>query len=82
MNTQPTALRLADALERDMDMNWPDWDNGEACVDELRRLHRINCALLDFVDAYLIAWDQMIADDEHLFYLARNAKAEATGEQT
>ena len=36
---QPEALRLAECLERDTQMNWPDYDNQVGAAAELRRLH-------------------------------------------
>lgn len=36
---QPEALRLAECLERDTKMNWPDYDNQVDAAKELRRLH-------------------------------------------
>ena len=42
MTQQPTALRLADCLERDCEMNWPDYDNQMDAAAELRRLHEEN----------------------------------------
>jgi hypothetical protein len=39
MSEQPEALRLADALERDCALNWPDYDNQAGAAEELRRLH-------------------------------------------
>ena len=39
MTEQPTALRLAECLERDCEMNWPDYDNQMDAAAELRRLH-------------------------------------------
>jgi hypothetical protein len=36
---QPEALRLAECLERDTEMNWPDYDNQVNSAAELRRLH-------------------------------------------
>jgi hypothetical protein len=35
----PEAVRLADCLERDNAMNWPDYDNTENAAAELRRQH-------------------------------------------
>ena len=42
---QPEALRLADCLERDFGMNWPDFDNGMSAAAELRRLYARNAEL-------------------------------------
>lgn len=36
---QPEALRLAECLERDTQMNWPDYDNQVGAAAELRSLH-------------------------------------------
>lgn len=36
---QPEALRLAECLERDTKMNWPDYGNQVDAAKELRRLH-------------------------------------------
>ena len=36
---QPEAQRLADCLERDCHMNWPDYDNQMSSAAELRRQH-------------------------------------------
>jgi hypothetical protein len=38
MTEQTEALRLAECLERDCEMNWPDYDNQMAAAAELRRL--------------------------------------------
>ena len=39
MTQQPEALRLAECLERDCEMNWPDYDNQMDAAAELRRLN-------------------------------------------
>ena len=38
MTEQSEAQRLAECLERDCEMNWPDYDNQMAAAAELRRL--------------------------------------------
>lgn len=43
---QPKPLRLAECLERDCEMNWPDYDNQMDAAAELRRLHDENGRLL------------------------------------
>jgi hypothetical protein len=47
MTQQPEALRLAECLERDCEMNWPDYDNQMAAAAELRRLQSVNAQLLE-----------------------------------
>jgi hypothetical protein len=41
MTQKTEALRLAECLERDCEMNWPDYDNQMAAAAELRRLHAL-----------------------------------------
>ena len=47
MSEQPRALRLAECLLRDRDMNWPDFENMQSAAAELRRLHSVNAGLLE-----------------------------------
>jgi ABC-type phosphate transport system auxiliary subunit len=50
MTQKTEALRLAECLERDCEMNWPDYDNQMAAAAELRRLHAVNEQLLEALD--------------------------------
>jgi hypothetical protein len=56
MNEQPEALRLAECLERDCQMNWPDYDNQMDAAAELRRLHALNQELLEALEGVMY-WD-------------------------
>jgi hypothetical protein len=54
MTEQTEALRLAECLERDCEMNWPDYDNQMAAAAELRRLHAVNAQLLEALNGLLM----------------------------
>ena len=47
MNTQPEALRLADALQSDFDPDWMLNEGYDTIAAELRRLHEVNQELLE-----------------------------------
>lgn len=51
----PEALRLAKCLERDCEMNWPDYDNQMDAAAELRRLHA-QASALSAAQAGVPAW--------------------------
>lgn len=49
MTEQTKTRRLAEYLERDCQMNWPDYDNQMAAA-ELRRLDALNAELVGALD--------------------------------
>jgi hypothetical protein len=50
MTQQTEALRLAECLERDCEMNWPDYDNQMAAAAELRRMEAVIQQLMEALD--------------------------------
>lgn len=77
---QPEALRLAESLERDCEMSWPDYDNQTEAAVELRRLHEANQAMLEALKAAR----HMIVEDESPigWSVDRIDEAIAKGEQS
>lgn len=79
MSTQPEALRLADAIDPFVRQSAPDHLTSTVAAAELRRLHKVNQALLDALkEAYEFAngWKEFTWVTK-----ARAAIAKAQGEQ-
>ena len=83
MNTQPEALRLADAMLAEP--RKPTWDELDKAAAELRRLHEVNQELLkelkEAADALEIASN---GGGVNFYQYAKEARAainKATGEQ-
>lgn len=76
---QPEALRLADCLDRDNAMNWPDYDNTENAAAELRRLHALNEDLVEALRGMLEAYDDGVTDWEKPYQQAARAAIAKTG---
>ena len=78
MNTQPDALKLADAVAHPHQE--PDWKTCEQAAAELRRLHALNQELVKALNAMLT---HMGMDEDEwnkpTFDQARNAIAKAEG---
>lgn len=75
MNTQPEALRLADALQSDFDPDWMLNEGYDTIAAELRRLHEVNQELLEALKDVMY-WD----NGKPEWDVARAAIAKATGE--
>lgn len=60
MNTQPEALHLADCLEQDCEMNWPDYDTQMDAAIELRRLHAANVDCVNHFNAIKAERDALL----------------------
>lgn len=71
MNTQPEALRLADAID------YPDVSFGIEAAAELRRLHALNAELLEALKGFMDGAEAMGWNTDK----ARAAIAKAEGEQ-
>jgi len=73
MSKQPEALRLAGQIHT---------GNGQwmqEAAAELRRLHKVNQELLEFVAEYILAWDEGMAGDSGLLRTAVATIEKATG---
>ena len=75
MNTQPEALRLADAIEAPFTSEWMKGITLDHFAAELRRLHEVNQELVAAVEQALEgSWldpQGLNHDDDSLFYIAR-----------
>lgn len=76
MTKQPEALRLADDLDRNCEMGWPDYDTQMGAATELRRLHEVNQELLEALQRIKHHFDT----DEYAWKIAE-AAIRARGEQ-
>jgi hypothetical protein len=70
--TQPTALRLADELER--------WTLGEPAAEELRRLHSLNQELVKALERMYVTSDWHTDDGREAHAHAYALMEKATGE--
>lgn len=76
MTKQLEALRLADDLDRNCEMGWPDYGSQMRAAAELRRLHEVNQELLKALQRIKHHFDT----DEYAWEIAEAAITKA-GEQ-
>lgn len=79
MNTQPEALRLADALDAEFVQGRISNSTGRESAVELRRLHEVNQNLLKALNEFVAAADGVNAGPLTWLAKARAAIAKATG---
>ena len=79
MTKQPEALRLADDLDRNCEMGWPDYDTQMGAAAELRRLHEVNQQLTTVSEELLEALkDAAMSKQTEALKLALDALEVAT----